>query len=74
MRPATLILLLVLQGAFVAYGLALTFWTLNEWLADERLNALFGGFFGALLFLIAWRTLRRWVRRRLGLDPGGYRL
>lgn len=64
MKPATLILLVLMQVGFVAFGLALTFWTINEWLADERLNALFGGFLGSLLFLIAWQLVRRWARRR----------
>ena len=64
MRFSTLAVLLLLQTVFVVYGLAVTFWTLNEWLADERLNAIFGGFMGWLLFLVAWRTLRRWARRR----------
>lgn len=57
-----------MQVGFIAYGLALTFWTINEWLSDEKLNALFGGFIGGLYFLIAWRLLRSWVRRYFRLD------
>lgn len=64
MRLSTLLLLLLLQTVFVVYGLAVTFWTINEWLAEEPLNALFGGFMGWLFFLVAWRTLRRCARRR----------
>lgn len=59
-----------MQGAFVAYGLAVVFWTINEWQSDEKLNALFGGFLGFLFFLIAWRTLRRWARAYFHLDDG----
>ena len=70
MKPSTLLLLIAMQAAFVAYGLAATFWTINEWLADERLNALFGGFMAFLFFLIGWRLIRRWARRRFGLDAG----
>ncbi len=70
MRLSTLLLLLLMQTLFVVYGLAVTFWTINEWISDERLNALFGGFMGLLLFFVAWRTLRRWARRRLGFGNG----
>ena len=69
-KVSTLLLLLAMQAAFILYGLAATFWTLNEWLADERLNALFGGFMLFLAFLIGWRLSRRWVRRRFGLGSG----
>ena len=63
-----LFLIVLLQGVFVAYGLAVTFWTINEWLADERLNALFGGSLGSLFFFIAWRLLRRWALGHFRLD------
>lgn len=66
MRLSTLLLLLLMQSLFVAYGLGLTFWTINEWLADERLNAIFIAFLGSLFFMIVWRISRRWARRRLG--------
>jgi hypothetical protein len=61
MKLATLLLLLLLQGVFIVYGLALTFWVLNAWLAGETLNALFGGFMGGLFFLMTWKLLRRWA-------------
>lgn len=70
MKLSTLFLLLLMQAAFIVYGLAATFWTINEWLADERLNALFGGFLLFLLFLMGWRRSRRWVRRRFNLGDG----
>ena len=59
-----------MQVGFVAFGLAATFWTINEWLADERLNALFGGFMFTMFFLIGWRLSRRWVLRRFGIGNG----
>ena len=59
-----------MQALFVAYGLAVTFWTINEWLADERLNALFGGFMGWLFFLVLWRTIRQWARKHLKIGDG----
>ena len=68
MKPTTLALIILMQVGFIAYGLALTFWTINEWLADEKLNAVFGGFVGGLFFIIAWRLLRRWVIAYFRLD------
>lgn len=62
MKFRTLLLLLLMQAAFIVYGLALTFWVLNEWLAGEGLNALFGGFLGGLFFLMVWKLLRQWAR------------
>ena len=70
MRVSTLVVLLLMQVGFILFGLAATFWTMNEWLADERLNALFGGFMFAMFFLIGWRLSRRWVLRRFGLGSG----
>lgn len=72
MKPTTLLLLILAQALFVAYGLVVTFWTINAWMSDEKLNALFGGFLGFLFFLIVWRLLRRWARAyfRIG-DPRG---
>jgi len=63
-----LVLIILMQVGFIAYGLVLTFWTINEWLSDEKLNALFGGFLGGLFFLMAWRLLRRWARGYFRLD------
>lgn len=70
MKFSTLALLLLMQALFVAYGVGVTFWTMNEWLADERLNSIFIGFLGSLFFMMAWRISRRWVRVRLGLGNG----
>ncbi len=68
MKPTTLLLLILTQALFVAYGLVVTFWTINAWMSDEELNALFGGFIGFLFFLIAWRLLRRWARRYFRIE------
>lgn len=70
MKFSTLALLLLMQAAFVAYGLIATFWTINTWLADDRLNALFGGYMFFLFFLIGWRLSRRWILKRFGLGNG----
>lgn len=61
MKLRALLLLLFVQACFIIYGLATTFWVLNEWLAGDFLNALFGGFLGVLFFLMTWRMLRRWA-------------
>ncbi len=70
MKLRTLLLLLLLQAVFIVYGLALTFWVLNEWLAGEMLNALFGGFMGSLFFLMTWKLLRQWARAYFKIGNG----
>lgn len=67
LTPGLLLFFLATQAGFILYGVALVLWTVNEWDAGEGLNAIFGGFLGALTFLIVWRALRRWVRRRFRL-------
>lgn len=58
--------IIAVQVGFIGYGLALFFWTVNEWLSDRPLNALFGGGLGLFFFFGGWRLLRAWVRRQLG--------
>lgn len=50
------------QALFVLYGLFVVFWTLNEWLANRALNALFGAGMGGLIFFLAWIKGRAWAR------------
>ena len=67
-RSVVLFLILLMNVGFIAFGVAVTLFVLNEWDLDERLNALFGGFLGALFFMLAWKAARRWARGRLKLS------
>lgn len=65
LKPSVLFAILLMNVGFVGFGLAATLWAMNEWLADERLNAIFIAFMGALFFMVLWRLARRWVGKRL---------
>jgi hypothetical protein len=62
LKPWWLVGLIAIQVVFIVAGLAITFWTINEWDSDQPLDALFGAGLGAYAFLFTWTLMRRWVR------------
>lgn len=63
--------ILLAQALFVAYGLFLVFWVLNEWFAERGLNAIFGAGLGGGVFFAAWFQGRDWARAFWRRNYGG---